>query len=161
MKTTFADTAFYIALVNPRDELHPAAVEQARSLQGGVVTTEYVLVEFGNRLARSGDKEGFVEFIRRLQGDSKVIVVPADPLLFRRGFELLAGRLDRSLTDRISFVVMSWCKESLKSLSLDEGQDTCPQRPLNVSTALYRLDGVDYNSPRARADRHCPWGSRH
>jgi uncharacterized protein len=108
MKTTFADTAFYVALVNPRDELHAAAVERASSLQGDVITTEYVLVELGNRLARSGDKEVFVELISRLEGDPRVIVVPADPSLFRRGFDLLAGRLDKdwSLTDCISFVVM-------------------------------------------------------
>ena len=108
MKMTFADTAFYVALVNPRDELHAAAVEQADNLQGDLVTTEYVLVELGNRLARSGDKEVFVELIRRLEGDRRVIIVPADPSLFRRGFELLASRLDKdwSLTDCISFVVM-------------------------------------------------------
>lgn len=108
MKPMFADTAFYVALVNPRDELHAAAVERASNLQGDVITTEYVLVELGNRLARSGDKEVFVELITRLEGDPRVIVVPADPSLFRRGFDLLAGRLDKdwSLTDCISFVVM-------------------------------------------------------
>lgn len=94
--------------MNPRDELHAAAVKHADTLQTDVVTTEYVLVELGNRLARSGDKEVFVELMHRLEGDPSVIVVPADPSLFRQGFELLASRMDKdwSLTDCISFVVM-------------------------------------------------------
>ena len=109
MRMTFADTAFYVAMVNPVDELHAAAVAQAESVQGDVITTEYVLVELGNRLARSGDKKVFVELLRRLEGDPRVVVVPADPFLFRRGVDLLADRLDKdwSLTDCISFVVMN------------------------------------------------------
>jgi predicted nucleic acid-binding protein len=108
MRSVFADTAFYVALVNPRDHLHAAAVREARGFQGRVVTTEYVLVELGNRLSRSGDKGVFVELIRRLQADPLVTVAPAQPALFRRGFELLSSRLDKdwSLTDCISFVVM-------------------------------------------------------
>ncbi len=108
MKAVFADTAFYVALVNPREELHTVAVERARNLRGTVLTTEYVLVELGNRLARSGDKPVFVELIRRLENDDHVIVVPGGPSLFHRGCQLLADRQDKnwSLTDCISFVVM-------------------------------------------------------
>jgi len=108
MKSAFADTAFYVALVNPRDALHATAVALARKFQGTLVTTEYVLVELGNRLSRSGDKDIFVELIRRLESDARVVVVPAGPLLFQQGFQLLANRLDKdwSLTDCISFVIM-------------------------------------------------------
>ena len=108
MKSVFADTAFYVALVNPRDALYATAVAVARKFQGTLVTTEYVLVELGNRLSRSGDKDIFVELIRRLEGDARVVVVPAGPALFQQGFQLLANRLDKdwSLTDCISFVIM-------------------------------------------------------
>lgn len=88
MKSAFADTAFYVALVNPRDELHATAVALARKFQGTLVTTEYVLVELGNRLSRSGDKDIFIELIRRLEGDARVVVVPAGPSLFQQGFQL-------------------------------------------------------------------------
>ncbi|HPD31355.1 MAG TPA: PIN domain-containing protein [Phycisphaerae bacterium] len=109
MNPRFADTAFYVALVNPHDELHVAAIELARDFRGTITTTEYVLVELGNRLARSGDKEVFIELVGQLQADARTIVVPGDPSLFRRGLDLFADRLDkeRSLTDCTSFVVMS------------------------------------------------------
>lgn len=108
MRSVFADTAFYVALVNPRDELYAAAVQQARGFTGGVVTTEYVLIEVGNRLARSGDKQVFIGLMERLRVDSNTIIVPGDSPLLERGLDLFAERLDKdwSLTDCISFMVM-------------------------------------------------------
>lgn len=107
-ESRFADTAFYVALVSPRDELHSAASSLAQDFRGTIITTEYVLLELGNRLARSGDKQVFVELVAQLEADARTIVVSADPSLFRRGIELFAERLDKdwSLTDCTSFVVM-------------------------------------------------------
>ena len=105
MRMTFADTAFYVRDGRPGEQ---AARSRGRTGgEGNIITTEYVLVELGNRLARSGDEKVFVELLRRLEGDPRV-VVPADPFLFRRGY-LLADRLDKdwSLTDCISFVAMN------------------------------------------------------
>jgi predicted nucleic acid-binding protein len=108
VKTVFADTAFCIGLVNPRDELHAAALEQARDFLGTVVTTEYVLMKLGNRLARSGDKPVFIQLIEQLRADPHTTIVPGDSALFQRGLDLFADRLDKdwSLTDCTSFVVM-------------------------------------------------------
>jgi predicted nucleic acid-binding protein len=44
MNTVFADTAFYIAFTNPRDQWHEIAVEVAFGWRGKIVTTDYVLV---------------------------------------------------------------------------------------------------------------------
>ena len=108
MTRTFADTSFYVAAVNPRDALHDLANEQAGRLRGTIVTTEYVLVEVGNWLARSGDREVFVQLVRQVQADPRTAVVSSNSSLFQQGLDLYSHRLDKdwSLTDCISFVVM-------------------------------------------------------
>lgn len=108
MTSVFADTSFYVAIVNPKDASHANAVEFARHFQGIIVTTEYVLIELGNWLCRSGDKAVFVELIRKLRSDVQTVIVQADHAWFEHGLELYANRPDKdwSLTDCISFVVM-------------------------------------------------------
>ena len=39
----FADTFFYLALLNPKDATHSEAVRLSRSVRGGIVTTAFVL----------------------------------------------------------------------------------------------------------------------
>jgi len=51
MSEVFADTSFYLALLNPRDRHHGLAIESARRMPGRTVTTEFVLVEVGNGLS--------------------------------------------------------------------------------------------------------------
>jgi uncharacterized protein len=108
MTPTFADTSFYIAAVNPKDALHVAAVKAADDFRGPILTTEYVLVEVGNWLARSGDRPVFLALMREIQADRHTTVIPGDSQLIERGLELYTRRPDKewSLTDCISFVVM-------------------------------------------------------
>ena len=75
MKSRFADTAFYVALLSPRDELHSAASSLAQGFRGTIITTEYVLMELGNRLARSGDKQVFIELVGQLEADGRTMIV--------------------------------------------------------------------------------------
>jgi uncharacterized protein len=108
MTRAFADTSFYVAAVNPRDALHARANEQAKRLRETIITTEYVLIETANWLARSGDRQVFLELMKRIQADRRTIVVPSNSDLFERGLDLYTRRPDKdwSLTDCISFVVM-------------------------------------------------------
>ncbi|MGE0607244.1 MAG: type II toxin-antitoxin system VapC family toxin [Pirellulales bacterium] len=108
MISVFADTSFYIALVNPGDEAHTAARTHAAGYRGQVVTTDFVLVELGNMLSRVGDREVFVQLWNQLQSDPRTSIVPADRGLLSRAQDLFASRLDKewSLTDCASFVVM-------------------------------------------------------
>ncbi len=108
MTPRFADTAFYVAIVNPRDALHSAAEELAAHFLGSIITTEYVLVEVGNWLARSGDRHVFLELMEQIRADDRTTVVPGGSSLFERGLDLYRRRPDKSwsLTDCISFVVM-------------------------------------------------------
>jgi predicted nucleic acid-binding protein len=108
MKAAFVDTAFYIALVNPRDSLHASAAELGQRLDGAFVTTEYVLIEVGNWLARTADRPLFLQLPGALQADAATTIVPSSHELFEQGRQLYSRRLDKdwSLTDCTSFVVM-------------------------------------------------------
>ncbi len=108
MKPVFADTSFYIALVSPCDVHHPDALAYLRNHRGRVTTTDFVLIEVGNWLSRTGDRPSFVALMRQLETDSQLTVVPGSRELFEQGYELYKARADKawSLTDCISFAVM-------------------------------------------------------
>ena len=108
MITAFADTSFYIAFVNPNDASHETAMDFVQHFRGRLVTTEYVLIEVGNWLARSGDRRVFLNLLRDLQADPDTTVLAGAHTLFEAGLTLYSRRLDKdwSLTDCISFVVM-------------------------------------------------------
>ncbi len=108
MRPVFADTSFYVATLNPRDARHEQALDCARQVLGKVVTTEYVLVELGNWLSRSGDRALFITFWEELSKDQRNVIVPGSTDLLGKGVELYRKRADKdwSLTDCISFVVM-------------------------------------------------------
>ena len=108
MTPVFADTSFYIALVNPGDVHHPDALAYMRNHRGRVTTTDYVLIELGNWLSHIGDRPSFVALMRQLETDPELFVVPGSRDLFEQGYELYKARADKawSLTVCISFVVM-------------------------------------------------------
>ena len=105
---TYADTAYFLALLNPRDEWHDAAVRCSRNLTGPLVTTTWVLVELGDALATTRNRQWFPDFIAELASASQVRILPADEDSFRRGVALYRARADKewSLTDCLSFEAM-------------------------------------------------------
>ncbi len=107
MNKTFLDTSFVIALVNDRDQYH----ERARSLspvymRDYLVTTDAVLLEIGNALAKDFRREAF-EIIEILRGSNKTEVVEISRDSFEKGLELYGNRTDKTwgLVDCISYVV--------------------------------------------------------
>ena len=55
MRTIFADTCYWIALLNPRDQLHDRTVRVSQSLRSvRIVTTDEVLTEFLNYFGDRG-----------------------------------------------------------------------------------------------------------
>jgi uncharacterized protein len=107
MSGVFADTAYYLALFNPRDELHAAAVSVTSQISDSIVTTAWVLTEFADALCRQRHRALAARFIADL-ADDRITIVPPSAELFNRGLELYSTRTDKdwSLTDCISFVVM-------------------------------------------------------
>jgi predicted nucleic acid-binding protein len=110
MKTLFADTFYFLALLNPSDEAHARAVAFTTENQFHLVTTAWVLTELADALAGSeaGRKE-FLATLGDLQADAGAAIIPADESLMSQGIGLYAQRLDKqwSLTDCISFVAMT------------------------------------------------------
>jgi predicted nucleic acid-binding protein len=97
----FADTGYYLALVNPDDEAHEWAVQATARLSTRLITTTLVLTELGNALADSQNRNMFVALVARLRASDDVEIVPVDMRLWDAGFDLYARRPDKgwSLVD--------------------------------------------------------------
>jgi predicted nucleic acid-binding protein len=108
MRTVFADSFYFLSLINDRDEAHTKAIQFAESYAGRVVTTEWVLTEVGDALAQPHRRPAFLQVLQNVRTNPLITVVSADHALFEGGAVLFANRTDKewSLTDCTSFVVM-------------------------------------------------------
>jgi predicted nucleic acid-binding protein len=111
MNAVFADTLYWIALINSRDQWHESAVSMNAVLTDvSLVTTENVLIELANFFAEYGEvmrrKVGIT--IRAVLSDEQVEVVAETHQSFLDGLTLYESRSDKaySLTDCIAMNVM-------------------------------------------------------
>jgi predicted nucleic acid-binding protein len=104
----FVDTSFVVALVNEKDQNHATASELSATFDGQpLVTTDAVLLEIGNALARNFRGQA-AEIIADFLTSDEVEVVSLDATLFQKAFELYRAHKDKAwgVTDCVSFVVM-------------------------------------------------------
>jgi predicted nucleic acid-binding protein len=108
MNVVFADTFYFIALSNPRDQNHQRAVTFTAAFQGRLVTTAWVLTEFANYMSDPKNREEFLSILTDLRNNAMVTIVPPTESLFEEGLQFYSSRTDKgwSLTDCISFRVM-------------------------------------------------------
>ena len=111
MKTVFADTGYWIAILDPQDTLNPKAIQCSISLTlATIYTSEMVLTEFLNHFAKRGKflRRAAVKFIDSLQKTSDIAIVPQTSELYQQALELYAQRVDQawSHTDCASFCIM-------------------------------------------------------
>lgn len=109
MKPVFADTFYWIALVNPRDRAHRRALDLGPSLGSTIVTTDEVLVELLAFCASEPQLRVEAALaVEDILGDPNVRVVPQTRGSFLAGLELYRARPDKSysLTDCISMQTM-------------------------------------------------------
>ena len=108
MKKTFVDTAFILAVVSEKDELHQKSRELVK-IYGTLpwMTTDLVLYEVANSLARNAKPQAQKIISEFLEADG-IEIVYASPALFRKGFALYCKYADKTwgLVDCVSFVVM-------------------------------------------------------
>ena len=71
MTAVFADSFYYLAVMNADDAAHERAVRVSDSLGGPVVTTAWVLTEVADALAAPGQRSGFLALLEALRGDRK------------------------------------------------------------------------------------------
>lgn len=108
MNKIFLDTSFTIALINDKDQYHEKAHEILPIYTlDYLITTDAVLLEIGNALAKNYRNEAF-EIIKTLRNSNKTEVVEINKSSFEQGLELYGKFNDKTwgLVDCISFVVM-------------------------------------------------------
>lgn len=111
MKEIFVDTAFWIALIHPRDNLHQAAKAWSQvCTKNPLVTSDAVLGELETFFAEKGPilRNLVSSFIRELENDPNLTIVPESREAVRKARELYAGRPDKgySSVDCKSMILM-------------------------------------------------------
>jgi uncharacterized protein len=104
----FADTHFFLALVNPTDSMHAQARQYSQDQQGTLVTSEWVLLEVADGLASHRHRHVFDRLNQQLYNFPQSIIVEADHSTFELARQLFSARPDKdwSLTDCTSFIIM-------------------------------------------------------
>ena len=88
MNRVFADSFYFFAVLNPKDDADQKALEFAMRHEEPIVTTAWVLTELADGLAGTAHRAAFSRLVARLQADSDNEIVPPTE-------ELMAG--DRNL----------------------------------------------------------------
>lgn len=107
MNRAFADTFYFLALLNRDDATHARAMAATRS-HAEIVTTDFILLEPGNACARAADHADFIALVDGIRMSPRFRIVPLSGRLLEAGLKLMQDRSDKdwSLTDCISFRVM-------------------------------------------------------
>jgi predicted nucleic acid-binding protein len=124
MRKIFADTGYWIALLNPDDDLHQKAKQITTSIKFiPLVTSEMVFTELLNAFSGKGIfyRQKAVKFINYCFDNPEIEVVIQTDELFKNGLDLYNQRPDQawSLTDCTSFHIMSQ-KNILEALAYDK-----------------------------------------
>ena len=108
MKSIFADSFFFFALLNDSDRAHARAVRFIDTLNRPLLTTAWVLAEVADGLCARRQRRKVAGLLDFLHGHERVTVLPAGQGQFDAGVALYRKREDKdwSLTDCISFSVM-------------------------------------------------------
>ena len=114
MKQIFADTFYWVALINKKDNWHQRVIEVTSTLKNvEIVTTDEVLIEVLNFLSAIVPlRRRTVQFVDDIMQNPHIKVIPQNRESFLEGFNLYRHRLDKeySLTDCISMTVMQRLK---------------------------------------------------
>ncbi|MEI6065541.1 MAG: PIN domain-containing protein, partial [Pseudanabaena sp. ELA748] len=124
MKTVFADTGYWIALLDPQDTLHSKAINLSITFtQVQIVTSEMVLTEILNHFSKRGNflRYAAANFIESLQENPSITIVPQTDSIFQQALILYKQRPDQawSHTDCSSFCIMQQ-QNILEALAYDK-----------------------------------------
>ena len=107
----FLDSNGWIAVLNANDRWHAQAVEefeQIRLRRQRLVTTDWVLAEAGNGLARTSARDRFAGAVERFRESPNCELARVDDDIFQEALTMYHRTTDKSwgLVDCASFVVM-------------------------------------------------------
>ena len=112
MSQFFADTVYWGALFNQRDQWHHQALTFSHTLTRAdqIWTSDAVLTEVLTMFSGAGEylRRGAARRVRALLSSPNVVLIPATHELFLEGFSLYEARPDKgySLTDCMSMQIM-------------------------------------------------------
>jgi len=109
MKQIFADTSYWIGLLNPRDQIHQKVIKITQQLFSvRLLTTEMVLGELLNSFSDSPFRRAVAGMVLKLRNDRNVRIVPQTSEQFERALRRYKQAADKSwsLTDCASFEAM-------------------------------------------------------
>jgi predicted nucleic acid-binding protein len=111
VKIVFVDTGYWIALLNPYDELHTKVQELSKLLNPvHLVTSEMVLTEVLNDFSKRGEhlRRAASKLVKSLYEHPNVTIIHQTSTQFQEGLLLYEQRQDKawSHTDCVSFQVM-------------------------------------------------------
>jgi predicted nucleic acid-binding protein len=108
MSLVLADAFYFVARLNRHDQHHERVVAFSREFRSRILTTDWVLIEVADALARSECRSRVRDFILHLRQAHGCEVIPASRELLDRAVELYHQHADKqwTLTDCVSFVAM-------------------------------------------------------
>jgi predicted nucleic acid-binding protein len=111
MRSIFADTFYWTALLNPRDDYHAIVKNYSRQLKSAIlVTSDEVITEFLNFFSNYHPlmRQGAVHRAKEILNHDAIQVIPSNRDRFLAGIELYQQRPDKgySLTDCLSMLIM-------------------------------------------------------
>lgn len=110
MTKVFADTQYWVALINDRDQWAPKARALTASRQFEIVTTDEVLVETLNFVSGGGFaiRLAATQLARNLMMDQNILVIPQTHASFLEALAFYESRQDKgySLVDCVSMLAM-------------------------------------------------------
>ena len=112
MKPIFVDTSVLIALGNKKDLFHQQAIQirnQLKAQNRKFITTNAVLLEFGNTFSRIAFKPVAISVIKAIKVSQKWECVAIDELLFEQALNLYQKMNDKEwgLVDCSSIIISS------------------------------------------------------
>ncbi len=107
MRYIFADTDYWVALLNPEDSLHQIALNNTQNLgEAIIITTYWVLLEFFNVITIRARplRKRVVLALEGMRKNPNIVILPATRESFDEGVNIFGNRPNRpySLTDCIS-----------------------------------------------------------
>jgi uncharacterized protein len=104
----FVDSSAWFAVYSPRDANHGLAVQQLRSFDEELVTTDFVIDETLTLLRMRDENQHALAFGNRLVDGNAARVIAVDNADFLAAWQIFRGYQDKewSFTDCTCFVVM-------------------------------------------------------
>jgi predicted nucleic acid-binding protein len=109
MKIVFADTFYFFAILSPGDQHHARTLRLTHRLRARFVTTDWVLTEVADALAKGGESRSrAVGLIRHLRASQAWEVVSFSQSLLESALDFYGHHRDKqwTLTDCTSFLIM-------------------------------------------------------